>query len=203
MFITFEGGEGSGKTSLIKEVSKWMIENGKETLTTREPGGSFIAEQIRKVILDNKNVDMSPKTEALLFAASRIQHLEEIILPALNDNKIVLCDRYIDSSLAYQGYARGLGLEAILKANNFVLGHMPNYTVYIDVDPEIGLNRAHSRGMANRLDNETLAFHQKVREGYLLISQTYKERFIIIDGNCDMKTLVERTITKLKDVLKW
>ncbi|MCK9493179.1 MAG: dTMP kinase, partial [Acholeplasmataceae bacterium] len=149
------------------------------------------------------NVDMSPKTEALLFAASRIQHLEEIILPALNDNKVVLCDRYIDSSLAYQGYARGLGLEAILKANNFVLGHMPNYTVYIDVDPKIGLNRAHSRGMANRLDNETLAFHQKVREGYLLISQTYKERFIIVDGNCDMKTLVERTITKLKDVLKW
>ncbi len=201
MFITFEGGEGSGKTSLIKEVSKWLVENGKPTLTTREPGGSFIAEQIRKVLLDNNNLDMSPKTEALLFAASRVQHLEEIILPALKENKIVLCDRYIDSSLAYQGYARGLGLEAILKANNFVLEYMPNYTIYIDVDPEIGLSRAHQRGASNRLDNEALTFHKRVREGYLKVSEMYKERFIIIDGNCDMKTLIERTLTKLKEIV--
>lgn len=201
MFITFEGGEGSGKTSLIKEVSKWLVENGKPTLTTREPGGSFIAEQIRKVLLDNNNLDMSPKTEALLFAASRVQHLEEIILPALKENKIVLCDRYIDSSLAYQGYARGLGLEAILKANNFVLDYMPNYTIYIDVDPEIGLSRAHQRGASNRLDNEALTFHKRVREGYLKVSEMYKERFIIIDGNCDMKTLIERTLTKLKEIV--
>lgn len=201
MFITFEGGEGSGKTSLIKEVSKWLVENGKQTLTTREPGGSFIAEQIRKVLLDNNNLDMSPKTEALLFAASRVQHLEEIILPALKENKIVLCDRYIDSSLAYQGYARGLGLEAILKANNFVLDYMPNYTIYIDVDPEIGLSRAHQRGASNRLDNEALTFHKRVREGYLKVSEMYKERFIIIDGNCDMKTLIERTLTKLKEIV--
>lgn len=201
MFITFEGGEGSGKTSLIKEVSKWLVENGKQTLTTREPGGSFIAEQIRKVLLDNNNLDMSPKTEALLFAASRVQHLEEIIIPALKENKIVLCDRYIDSSLAYQGYARGLGLEAILKANNFVLDYMPNYTIYIDVDPEIGLSRAHQRGASNRLDNEALTFHKRVREGYLKVSEMYKERFIIIDGNCDMKTLIERTLTKLKEIV--
>lgn len=201
MFITFEGGEGSGKTSLIKEVSKWLVENGKPTLTTREPGGSFIAEQIRKVLLDNNNLDMSPKTEALLFAASRVQHLEEIILPALKENKIVLCDRYIDSSLAYQGYARGLGLEAILMANNFVLEYMPNYTIYIDVDPEIGLSRAHQRGASNRLDNEALTFHKRVREGYLKVSEMYKERFIIIDGNCDMKTLIERTLTKLKEIV--
>lgn len=201
MFITFEGGEGSGKTSLIKEVSKWLVENGKQTLTTREPGGSFIAEQIRKVLLDNNNLDMSPKTEALLFAASRVQHLEEIILPALKENKIVLCDRYIDSSLAYQGYARGLGLEAILKANNFVLDYMPNYTIYIDVDPEIGLSRAHQRGASNRLDNEALTFHKRVREGYLKVSEMYKERFIIIDGNCNMKTLIERTLTKLKEIV--
>jgi len=201
MFITFEGGEGSGKTSLIKEVSKWLVENGKPTLTTREPGGSFIAEQIRKVLLDNNNLDMSPKTEALLFAASRVQHLEEIILPALKENKIVLCDRYIDSSLAYQGYARGLGLEAIIMANNFVLEYMPNYTIYIDVDPEIGLSRAHQRGASNRLDNEALTFHKRVREGYLKVSEMYKERFIIIDGNCDMKTLIERTLTKLKEIV--
>lgn len=201
MFITFEGGEGSGKTSLIKAISTYLTDNNIPHITTREPGGSNIAEQIRKIILDNKNTDLSSKTEALLFAASRTQHLEEIVLPALNDGKVVLCDRYLDSSLAYQGYARSLGMETILKINHYAVEHMPDVTYYIDSDPEIGLKRATSRGGANRLDNETLDFHKKVREGYLKVASMYQDRVVIIDGNCNMETLIKRILDKIKEIL--
>lgn len=201
MFITFEGGEGSGKTSLIKAISTYLTDNNIPHITTREPGGSNIAEQIRKIILDNKNTDLSSKTEALLFAASRTQHLEEIVLPALNEGKVVLCDRYLDSSLAYQGYARSLGMETILKINHYAVEHMPDVTYYIDSDPEIGLKRATSRGGANRLDNETLDFHKKVREGYLKVASMYQDRVVIIDGNCNMETLIKRILDKIKEIL--
>lgn len=201
MFISFEGGEGSGKTSLIKAISSYLTERNIPHITTREPGGSNIAEQIRKIILDNKNTDLSPKTEALLFAASRTQHLEEIVLPALNEGKVVLCDRYLDSSLAYQGHARSLGMETILKINHFALEHMPNVTYYIDSDPVVGLKRATSRGGANRLDNETLEFHKKVREGYLEVARIYSDRVVIIDGNCNMETLIKRILDKIKEIL--
>lgn len=201
MFITFEGGEGSGKTSVIKAISQVLTENNIAHITTREPGGSVIAEKIRKILLDKENTDISAKTEALLFAASRVQHLEEVVLPALNNNKVVLCDRYLDSSLAYQGYARGLGIEDVLKINHFAAQHLPNYTFYIDVDPEIGLKRANSRGALNRLDLEDLAFHKKVREGYLKLSKMYPKRYIIIDGNCHLDTLISETLKKMKAIL--
>ncbi len=200
MFITFEGGEGSGKTSLIKAVAAWLDEKGLKNISTREPGGSFVAEQIRNILLDVKNKELSYKTEALLFAASRAQHLDEIIIPALSEDKIVLCDRFIDSSLAYQGHARGIGFETILKINHFAVQWMPDYTIYIDVNPELGLQRAGSRGSLNRLDLETLNFHKKVREGYLELSKMYPLRYIIIDGNCDLDTLISTTLEKLKEV---
>lgn len=200
MFITFEGGEGSGKTSLIKAVSTWLNDKNYKNITTREPGGSFIAEKIRNILLDVDNKTISYKTEALLFAASRAQHLDEVIIPALNDKKIVLCDRYLDSSLAYQGYARDIGFETILKINHFATEWMPNYTFYIDVDPELGLKRAGSRGNLNRLDLETLEFHKKVRKGYLKLSKQYPKRYIVIDGNCNLEVLIERTLNKLKEV---
>lgn len=201
MFITFEGGEGSGKTTLIKAVEVYLINKGHKVYTTREPGGSFIAEKIRHIILDNENQSISPKTEALLFAASRAQHLDEIILPKLKEGYIVLCDRYLDSSLAYQGYARGLGIDVVLKINHFASEHMPYKTIYIDSDPKKGLERAISRGGANRLDNESLAFHRRVREGYLLLEKEYRSRYILIDGNCDMDTLIDRTLNKVKTIL--
>lgn len=201
MFITFEGGEGSGKTSVIKAISKLLTEKNITHITTREPGGSLIAEKIRNILLDKNNKNLSAKTEALLFASSRAQHLDEVILPALKDNKIVLCDRYLDSSLAYQGFARGLGFDDILKINHFAVKQMPNYTIYIDVTPNLGLKRATNRGDLNRLDLETLEFHEKVREGYLKLAKMYKKRYIIIDGNCNLETLIERTLNEIKRVL--
>ncbi|MFA5719456.1 MAG: dTMP kinase [Acholeplasmataceae bacterium] len=201
MFITFEGGEGSGKTTIIRAVNTYLKEKGLKVYVTREPGGSLIAEDIRHIILDNKNTALSPKTEALLFAASRAQHLDEIILPKLEKGYIVLCDRYLDSSLAYQGYARNLGIDAVLKVNHYAVEHLPNYTIYIDSDPEKGLQRAISRGGANRLDHESLAFHRKVREGYLLLAKTYSDRFIVVDGNCNIDTLTKRTLDKIKELL--
>lgn len=200
MFITFEGGEGSGKTTLIQALVKWLKAAQIDCIATREPGGSDIAEKIRAIILDEKNTHMKARTEALLFAAARVQHLEETVIPALEANKVVLCDRYIDSSLAYQGYARGLGLEAILKINTFALDHMPDLTVYINSDPAIGLARIQSREN-NRLDLEKIEFHQKVREGYLALAELYPKRYLVIDGNRTMIEVIEDVKAHLKDVL--
>ncbi len=201
MFITFEGGEGSGKTSLINAVSSWLDSINIKNIKTREPGGSFIAEKIREILLSDENLNMSAKTEALLFAASRTQHLEEVIIPALNNRFVVLCDRYLDSSLAYQGYARGLGLDAIIKINHYALEKLPDYTVYIDIDPVLGLKRAGSRGVLNRLDKEKLEFHQKVRQGYLMLAKMYNKRYIVIDGNCPLDELKSKTLKALEAVI--
>jgi dTMP kinase len=202
MFITFEGGEGSGKTTLIQALMTWLGEANIDALSTREPGGSMIAEKIRQIILDLDNKGIKAKTEALLFAASRIQHLEETVIPALNENKVVLCDRYIDSSLAYQGYARGLGFDAVLKINTFALEHMPNITFYIDQDPKVGLSRIQSR-INNRLDLEQLEFHNQVRQGYLELAKLYQERYIVINGNQSIDAVINDVKAHLKDVLVW
>lgn len=202
MFITFEGGEGSGKTTLIQALMTWLGEANIDALSTREPGGSMIAEKIRQIILDLDNKGIKAKTEALLFAASRIQHLEETVIPALNENKVVLCDRYIDSSLAYQGYARGLGFDAVLKINTFALEHMPNITFYIDQDPKVGLSRIQSR-INNRLDLEQLEFHNLVRQGYLELAKLYQERYIVINGNQSIDAVINDVKAHLKDVLVW
>ncbi len=200
MFITFEGGEGSGKTTLIQALVKWLKEFQIEVVATREPGGSDIAEKIRAILLDEQNTHIKARTEALLFAAARVQHLEDVVIPALNQGKIVLCDRFIDSSLAYQGYARGLGFDAILKINTFALEHMPDITVYINSDPEIGLSRIKSRDN-NRLDLEKLDFHQKVREGYLQLAKIYPDRYMVINGDRTMQEVIDDVKAHLKDVL--
>ncbi|MBN2604626.1 MAG: dTMP kinase, partial [Bacilli bacterium] len=138
-FITFEGPEGSGKTSVIVAVKKFFEDEGYEIMTTREPGGIRIAEEIRNIILDKNNTEMDAHAEALLFAASRSQHFSEKILPALNENKIILCDRFIDSSLAYQGHARGLGIDNVYNINKFAIGNvLPDITIFIDVPPSVG-----------------------------------------------------------------
>ncbi|HPY79708.1 MAG TPA: dTMP kinase [Bacilli bacterium] len=186
MFITLEGPEGSGKTTAVEAAVNKLIEMGYQIVRTREPGGTIIAEQIRNVILDKSNTAMDSRTEALLYAASRRQHLVEKIWPALKDGKIVICDRYLDSSLAYQGGARGLGIEEVLKVNLFATENTwPDLTLLFDVDPEIGLSRISKNAAreVNRLDLEKLDFHKRVRNTFLQLAAQYPDRYIIIDAS--------------------
>lgn len=186
LFITFEGGEGSGKTTAIEAIAQTLINQGYNVLVTREPGGIPIAEKIREVILDRSHTAMDSHTEALLYAAARRQHLVEKVSPALEAGHIVLCDRFIDSSLAYQGIARGLGLEQVWEINQFAIGsYMPQLTLYLDIHPDEGLKRIaqHRADEINRLDLEKKSFHEQVRNGYLLLANKYKERIVKIDAS--------------------
>lgn len=192
-FVTFEGGEGCGKTTLIQSLQKELVKKGVEPLLTREPGGSLIAEEIRSVILDKANTMMDARTEALLYAASRRQHLVEVVIPALKEGKLVLSDRYIDSSLAYQGYARGIGIDEIYSINSFAVDStMPDLTFFLDLKPEEGLKRIalHRQNEVNRLDLEKLSFHQKVYEGYQILLKRFPERIVRIDAS---QTIEEET----------
>jgi dTMP kinase len=200
MFITFEGGEGTGKTTLIKEVARILSESYL-VQTTREPGGSLITEAIRDIILNPKYDGITPYTEALLLAASRAQHLDEVILPALKENKIVLCDRYVDSSLAYQAFARNLGVDFILSINRYAVENLPDLTFYIDLDPKIGLERIANRTKYDRLDSETKDFHEHVRNGYLKLVEMYPNRMILIDGKRSIEEITKEIISKIKEKL--
>ena len=169
LFITFEGPEGAGKTTVISTLYNRLKAEGRQVILTREPGGIEIAEKIRTIILDNNHTEMDAKTEALLYAAARRQHLVEKVIPALNNGTIVLCDRFIDSSLAYQGYARNLNVDDVLLINQFAIENtMPDLTVFFDINPEEGLARINKNNERekNRLDKESINFHQKVYEGY-------------------------------------
>ena len=197
MFITLEGPEGSGKTTAIEVTVKKLEEMGYQIVRTREPGGTPIAEEIRNVILDKKNTAMDSRTEALLYAASRRQHLVEKVWPALKEGKIVICDRYLDSSLAYQGGARGLGIDEVLNINLFATENTwPDLTLLFDITPEEGLKRiaANASREVNRLDLEKLEFHHKVRDSFLLLAKKYPERFIIIDASKDREQVAKDTL---------
>ncbi|BBI30624.1 dTMP kinase [Cohnella abietis] len=194
-FITIEGGEGAGKTTLIQALAVKAQQQGYEVMITREPGGIPIAEAIRTVILQKENTAMDARTEALLYAAARRQHLAEKVMPALNQGTVVICDRFVDSSLAYQGHARGLGFDAVWEINRFATeGCMPDLTLYLDLDPEIGLMRIekNSDREVNRLDLEGLAFHRLVREGFKLVEERFKERFITLDASESPDQVVEK-----------
>lgn len=194
LFITFEGGEGAGKTSVLKAIGERLKEKQINALLTREPGGIEIAEKIRAVILDPAHTEMHERTEALLYAAARAQHFYEKIIPALEEGKHVLCDRFIDSSLAYQGHARGIGLDDVLLINEFAIGkRLPDITIFFNITPEKGLARIHATRSdeINRLDAEGLAFHQKVYEGYEEAIRRYPERFKIIDADQTLEQVVE------------
>lgn len=198
--ITIEGVEGSGKSTIIHYINDFLENHGKSVVVTREPGGIDIAEQIRSVILDKKNTEMEGRTEALLYAAARRQHLVEKVMPSLRNGKIVLCDRFIDSSLAYQGYARGLGIDEVLSINEFAIGQfMPNITLYLDLDPQIGLNRiSKNKGReVNRLDLEELDFHVRVREGYEEVIKRFPERIVRVDANQG----IEQVLTDIQEIL--
>lgn len=193
-FITFEGPEGAGKTTVISVISERLKAQGENVVLTREPGGIKISEEIRTIILDNRHTEMDAKTEALLYAAARRQHLVEKVIPALQSGAIVLCDRFIDSSLAYQGYARGLGIEEVLQINQFAIGQqMPDLTVFFDISPEEGLARIQKNDgrEKNRLDNENLRFHEQVYEGYQQLIQRYAARIVQTDARLTEEEVIE------------
>lgn len=205
MFITFEGGEGAGKSTAIKRIVEKLTSEGYEIVLTREPGGTPIAEEIRNVILDKKNTAMDPRTEALLYAASRRQHLVEKVIPALKEGKLVLCDRFLDSSLAYQGGARGIGIDTVYNMNLFATeGMLPDLTILFDIKPEEGLARiaANSQREVNRLDVEKLTFHNKVRDSFHELAKKFPERFVIVDASKTPDEVFNDAYKAIEDRLK-
>ncbi|MEW9503327.1 dTMP kinase [Jeotgalibacillus marinus] len=197
MFITVEGPDGAGKTTVTNKVVEELKDRGHDVLLTREPGGIDIAEKIREVILNPTHTTMDSRTEALLYAAARRQHLVEKVFPALEQGKIVLCDRFIDSSLAYQGHARGLGIDEVWGINQFAIGDMmPDCTLYFDIDPVEGMARiAKNDGReVNRLDLESMAFHEKVYEGYQLLLTRFPERMRKIDASRTIEEVSEEAL---------
>lgn len=202
-FITFEGPDGSGKTTVSTSVVKKLEEFGYEVVYTREPGGIDIAEQIRRVILDPKNTAMDAKTEALLYAASRRQHLVEKVIPALEQGKIVICDRFVDSSLAYQGVGRGLGIEEVYSINKFAIGDLlPDRTVYLKLSAEEGLNRLSGREFKDRLDQEKIDFHLLVVDGYNQVVEKYKDRMVLVDASQPVEKVIEDAFEAVMNLVR-
>ena len=194
LFITLEGGEGAGKTTIANAVIDKLSTIGIETLYTREPGGIKIAEKIREVILDRDHTEMDCRTEALLYAAARRQHLVEKVKPAMDEGRIVLCDRFVDSSIVYQGYARGIGMDEVREINQFAIeGFMPDLTIFFDIKPEIGLARiaANDSREVNRLDLEGLAFHELVYEGYKKQAKMNPERIVSVYATKSVEALTD------------
>ncbi len=200
-FISFEGPDGAGKTSVISAIQEWLTQKYGEqaVLLTREPGGNRISEQIRQILFDDHNTNMDARTEALLFAAARRQHIVEDIEPALQAGKIVLSDRYVDSSVAYQGGGRHLGADDIWELNQFAIhGLLPDLTIYLDIPSELGLERIskHRQNQVNRLDREKLRFHQDVRNAYLTLAQRHQKRIQLVDASQPLPTVIN-TVQKM------
>ncbi|NGX34458.1 MAG: Thymidylate kinase [Candidatus Anoxychlamydiales bacterium] len=204
-FITFEGGEGAGKTSLIDSIKKYFDSKNLEYIVTREPGSTKLGEHLREIILQEKNgkkissnvsQNLDSKAELCLFLASRAQHIKEVILPSLKHNKIVLCDRYNDSSVAYQGHARGLGIDKAIDFSSFIIeGAVPDLTLYLDIDPKIGLSRVQSK--LDRIESETLEFHQKIRDGFHILAKKNPQRIKILDATKSKKSVFEDAIKQV------
>ena len=196
MFITFEGGEGTGKTTQINILKKYLEDQGLEVIITREPGGVTSAENIRAVIFDN---EIDPITETMLYAAARREHYIKKIKPALDAGKIVICDRFIDSSIVYQGIVRSVGVDLVENINKYVINNIePDLTIFFDLDPEIGLKRVSLRNeQMNRFDKESLDFHLKVRKGYKLLSKT-RNRFVLIDASKSIEEVTKQIINIMK-----
>jgi len=205
MFITLEGIEGSGKSTQIAAIARWLKEAGYDCLTTREPGGTSIGGQIRSLLLHPANDDMAPGTELLLYVADRVQHLETVVRPALAAGKVVVCDRYFDATMVYQGYARGLDKKMILRLHELACGGLsPDLTLLLDLTPEKGLARAWRRiasddahAAESRFEKEKLVFHERVREGYLDLARKQPQRFCVIDAAADTQTVQTRIETVL------
>jgi dTMP kinase len=197
MFITLEGIEGSGKSTQVQTVARWLTAAGYDCVTTREPGGTSIGGQIRSILLNPDNRDLAPSAELLLYVADRAQHLEAVVRPALSAGKVVVCDRYFDATLVYQGYARGLDRDMIRRLHRLVCnGLIPELTLLLDLPAEEGLARAWQRihteashGRESRFEEEKLVFHQRVRAGYLDLARREPQRFAIIDAVVDTQAV--------------
>ena len=204
MFITLEGIEGSGKTSQINNICRFLENKGHVCVITREPGGTKIGRKIRSILLDPENKGMEPIAELLLYFSDRVQHVKELINPALSEGKTIICDRYFDATLVYQGYARGLDMKLITRLHELVLeGLKPDITILLDLSPEIGLSRAWEQidngsrtGDETRFEKEALSFHKKIRAGYLELARLEPQRFRVVDASQE-KNKVQMAIEKI------
>lgn len=203
LFITLEGPDGSGKSTVAKLLHEYIDGLGILNAFTREPGGTAIGEDIREILLDNDNYEMTSRTEALLYAAARAQHAEEKIQPLLDNDYIVLSDRYVLSSLAYQGHSRGLGIETIMEINEFAMGDTyPDLVLFFDVDPEIALSRKYINREGDRLENEGKEFHNKTYEGYEKAIEKYSKNIVKIDANGTVEETLKNCIDVVMEHLK-
>ena len=195
-FITVEGSDGSGKTTFINSATEYLVKKGYKVITTREPGGTEFSEKVRELLFDSSN-EIDAKTESLLFCVSRRDHIIKKIIPYVEEGYIVICDRFVDSSIAYQSYGRGLNKQDIMDINKYTTdGLEPDLTLYFNVDVEVGLSRTKGRGENNRMDNESLKFYKDVKRGYDELSNDYKERIKVIDANQDYEK-VEKDAFKI------
>ncbi len=198
-FITFEGCDGCGKSTQLKMLSDHLTKEGVPHIFTREPGGGKISEQIREILLNGKNSEMTDACEALLYAAARVQHLSDRVEPALSEGKLVICDRYVDSSLAYQAFARGLGVDFVEKINAYALEHyLPDVTVFIDLTPEEAFKRKHGADENDRMELAGIVFHKKVYAGYRTLAEKYPERVVCVDGRKTPQEIFEDILHILK-----
>lgn len=203
LFITVEGPDGSGKTTQIKALEAYFKQKGYDVVITREPGGTKISEKIREIILDKENKEMDSITEALLYAASRAQHVTEVIKPAVDNGKIVICDRFMDSSIVYQGIGRKLGIRLIENMNKIaVKNYMPDITFLFKLQPEVGIERKANQGNKDRLESENLAFHERVFEGYMMLEKLYPHRIKAIDANKSIEEIHQEMINAIERFLK-
>lgn len=206
MFISFDGGEGSGKSTQIKKLHLWLEEKlGKEVICTREPGGTQLGDEIRSLLIDPKFKNYSPKAEALLYAASRAQHVHELIAPCLKRGTWVISDRFIDASLAYQGVGRNLGVHPIAKLNHWATDDLlPDLSVILDIDPKIGISRAKTRqgGQLDRLEQEKIEFHQKIRHYYKSRAEKDPEHYLLINAELDENEIHELIKKKVESWIK-
>jgi dTMP kinase len=202
-FITFEGIEGSGKTTQIRLLMDWLRQFTDQVLLTREPGGTSIGEQIRAVLLNPINTEMTPEAEILLFSAARAQIVREVIRPRLAEGWIVICDRFADSTLAYQGYGHGLSLDDLLGITEFATGGLwPDLTVYLDLDVETGLRRkAATPEEWNRMEAHAIEFHKRVRAGYLQLAEQNPERWLMLDANQPPEIIQEQIRARVRELI--
>ncbi len=201
-FITLEGPDGSGKSTILKLIENYLKDKGIEFITTREPGGTKIGEKIRHIILDNDNTNMGGETEALLYAAARAQHVHEKIIPALEEGKVVICDRFTLSSLAYQGVGRDLGIQRVKDINDFAIrGIYPDLILFFHVNPEVTLERKIGKNSADRLELEGNEFHKKVYEGYMKLLDMYPKNIKIIDASKSIDEVFKQSIEAIETLL--
>ncbi|AYO29214.1 dTMP kinase [Biomaibacter acetigenes] len=199
-FITIEGPDGAGKTTQVKKIYEYLTSRGRKVLVTREPGGTALGEKLREVLLSLAGESPVPEAEALIYAASRAQLIKNVISPALLRGTYVLCDRFVDSSLAYQGWARGLGIEEILGINRWFIGELwPDLTILLDIDPEVSLKRLERA--RDRLEKETLEFHKRVREGFLKVREIFPERIVAVDASRSPEEVFDRISAYIRKML--